>query len=127
MNFFFDNNISPNIARALALLNDDCSICHLQDKYAPNTTDEEWLRDIGNQGFILITRDKKITKRKAELSAYKIHKIGAFILTGKNLRIWDLVKQLVLAWERIKELSERTQRPFAFSVRPKGKIESINL
>jgi len=127
MNFFFDNNISAKMAKAMNLLDDDSHIDHLQDIFSQDTEDEKWLEYVGKKEIILITRDKKITKRRAELSVYRKYRVGAFILTGKNMKKWDQVKQLILAWEKIKDLAERTARPFAFQVRAKGKIELNNL
>ncbi len=127
MNFFFDNNISLNMARAMALLDVECRVLHLQDQFKEGAKDEEWLPFVGKNDYILVTRDKKITRRKAELLAYKRHKVGAFILTGKNLTIWAQVKQLILSWENMKKLAEKTPRPFAFQIRSKGKIIPISL
>lgn len=127
MKFFFDNNISRNMAHAMELLDVGCRVLHLQDQFEEGTKDEDWLPFVGNNGYILVTRDKKITKRRAELEAYKRHKVGAFILTGKKLSIWAQVKQLILAWEKMKILAEKTPRPFAFQIRSKGKIIPIGL
>jgi predicted nuclease of predicted toxin-antitoxin system len=127
MNFFFDNNISLNMARAMELLDIECCVRHLQEQFEEGTKDEEWLPFVGDNGYILVTRDKKITKRKGELEAYKRHKVGAFILTGKNMPIWAQVKQLILSWEKMKNLAEKTPRPFAFQIRSKGKIIPISL
>lgn len=127
MTFFFDNNISPNMAHAMALLDGECNIIHLQDQFQDGTKDKDWLPQVGDNGYILVTRDRRITKRRAELETYKRHKVGAFILTGKNLGIWAQVKQLILAWENMKRFAEKTQRPFAFQIRSKGKIIPISL
>ncbi len=127
MNFFFDNNLSPNLSKAMSILEEDGDIKHLSEVFARNEKDEVWLQYIGKKGMILITRDKKIRKRPSELMAFRENNVGAFILTGKALGKWREIKQLICAWEEIKALSENTSRPFAYQVPPKGRIHPLSI
>ena len=45
---------------------------------------------------------------------------GAFFMGGKNRNACQLIQQLVRNWPRMKEIAEKTRRPFAFRIRPKG-------
>jgi predicted nuclease of predicted toxin-antitoxin system len=127
MKFFFDNNLSHRLAKAMNLLEEDEFVMHLKDKFRQDEIDEVWLKYVGSNGLVLVTRDQKIRKRRAELIAFRKHSIGAFILTGKNLGRWQEIKQLIWAWENMKKLAASTQRPFAFQVPPKGNIKSLSL
>lgn len=125
MNFFFDNSLSPHLAKAMDILEQveqEVRVIHLQDKFQPNAKDEEWLEYAGKNRMIVITRDKQIKRRAAELRALKKYKVGAFILGGQNPRIWQIVKQIINNWLKIKELSSDTRMPFIFKVPLKGKI-----
>jgi len=121
--------MSPNLARAMDILesNGNGDVIHLRDKFPETTKDIEWLHYVGRENMILITRDQNICKRPAELAALRENNVGAFILIGKNLNRWAQIKQLINHWEKIKSLANSTNRPFAFKVRVKGKIEQIPL
>ena len=88
---------------------------------------KDWLEYVGKNRMILITRDKKIKRRAAELRAFKNYKVGAFILGGQNPGIWQIIKQIINNWLRIKDLASDTRAPFIFKVPLKGKIVQLQL
>ena len=127
--FLFDENLSPQLAEALQLLEEPPVEIFYITKFFPASTDDVvYLPVLGRCGAFLITRDTKQRRKPAELAAYRTNGVGAFILGGKNLLRWDLVKQVVLSWHHIKEAAVNTQRPFAYRVRPNGgKLEPLAL
>ena len=118
MKFFLDNNLSPHLARGMAAFGEDVS--HLQDTFPSDAPDVEWLRHIGENSIILITRDERIRRNPAELSALRQFKVGAFYLGGKNRTRCELVQQLVRNWPRIKNYAAKENRPFVFRIPPRG-------
>ena len=50
----------------------------------------------------------------------KQNEVGAFFLGGKGRTRCQLIQQLVRNWPRMKEYAEKTRRPFAFRIPPKG-------
>jgi len=127
MNFFFDNNLSQHLAKAMDILEQEGKVIHLTEKFRPDAKDEDWLEYVGKNRMILITRDKKIKRRAAELRALKNYKVGAFILGGQNPGIWQIIKQIINNWLRIKDLASETITPFIFKVPLKGKIDQLQL
>jgi hypothetical protein len=126
--FILDENLSPQLAEALQLLDTDATICYIASFFDVGTDDTTYLPVLGQCGAFLITRDTRQRRRPAELLAYKTHGVGAFILGGKNLQRWELVKQIVLAWPQIKQAATNTKRPFAYKVRAAGgKLEPLAL
>ena len=56
MTFFVDNNLSPKLARGMAAFGED--VTHLQDHYAADAKDTDWLPRIGrDDGFVLAERE----------------------------------------------------------------------
>ena len=127
MNFFFDNNLSQHLAKAMDILEQKGKVIHLTEKFQPDAKDEDWLEYVGKNRMILITRDKKIKRRAAELRAFKNYKVGAFILGGQNPGIWQIIRQIINNWLRIKDLASDTRAPFIFKVPLKGKIVQLQL
>ena len=127
MNFFFDANLSDKLAEAMCLLDRDGHVEHIKQKFPQDVKDEVLLEYVGREGLIFVTRDQKIRKRPAELSAFRQYNVGAFILTGKKLGKWQEIKQLICAWEEMKNHAAKTRKPFAFQVPPRGKIKQLGL
>jgi uncharacterized protein with PIN domain len=126
MKFFIDNNLSPQLAKGMAGFGED--VVHLTDHFSPDAKDEDWLRTVGTNGWILITRDERIRWRPVESEALKKYRVAAFFLGGKNRTRCQLIQQLVRNWDRFKEVTAKEHRPFAFRVRPNGrKLDPIDL
>ena len=64
MTFFVDNNLSTALAVGMKGFGED--VVHLQDHFAADTADPEWLAHIGKEGWFLITRDERIRHRPNE-------------------------------------------------------------
>lgn len=118
MRFFLDNNLSPGLAEGMKAFGED--VVHITEIFADDTDDPDWLPHIGSEGWILITRDKRIRYRPAEWTALKEHGVGAFFMGGKQRSRCQLIQQLVRNWPRMKELAGKTQLPFSFQVPPSG-------
>lgn len=118
MRFFFDNNLSPGLARGMKGFGED--VVHLTEVFPGDASDPKWLAHIGSQGWFLVTRDRRIRYRPAERKALKEHGVGAFFMGGKQRSRCQLIQQLVRNWPRIKALAEKTRVPFAFQVPPTG-------
>jgi hypothetical protein len=127
--FIFDNDLPPCLAAGIRALEDGQeNILHLADEFPPNTEDEEWLPNVGARNLIVITRDARQRRNPTERAAYHRHRVGAFVLAGKNLKAWDLIEQTVRNWQRIKSLARTSQRPFFYRIPPHGtRIEPLPL
>lgn len=101
---------------------------HLRDQFLPDAIDTDWLKFVGKNGFILITRDERVRWRPSELKAFNNYKVGAFFLGGKKRTRCELIQQLVRNWPRMKELATKTIPPYAFRIPPSGtKITKLSL
>jgi len=58
-------------------------IC-LDDIFPERTPDEDWLKVVGDQGWNVITKDRRIRYRKAEFGIVKKHEVKMFTLTSGN-------------------------------------------
>lgn len=125
MKFFFDNDVSSKLAGAMKCLESDDSVFHLTELCDQDAPDEEWLEFVGKEGMVLISRDRMIRKRAGEFLALRRHRVGAFFLTGKGVGKWGEIRQLIVAWENIKDHATRTRTPYVFQVSRHGKISRV--
>src|SRR6266851_9832119 len=54
------------------------------DLYPQDTKDPVWLRGVGKQGWVVLTKDKRIRHRNLELEALMNAKVRAFVLASKG-------------------------------------------
>ena len=135
MNFFFDNNLSPYLARAIGALSepDGIQVIHLRDKFAPSTPDIIWLAELAKEGGWAIISQDRLTRNQLEKEALRRSGLVAFILAkgSSSLREWDKAWRIVRWWPRILEQAELIAGGAAFEVPVrfvgKGKLQSIRL
>ena len=106
MKFFFDNCMSPVLAKALDLLDRDNSITHLRQRYPEanrkSIPDEKWLLEISKEGdFVVITQDL-FTKTEIERRAFREARLTTFSLS-KGVEKYAPIRPVgKVDWEMVK-------------------------
>ena len=126
MIFYFDENLPPQIARALNILDSKNKIYSVKDKFE-GVKDLELIPKLTEEEAILITFDKNMRKIQAERKALKSNKMIVFFLAIK-LNYWDTVKLFIKIWDKIlsnaKKISREKEAIF-FRITGQGKIEKF--
>lgn len=132
MRFFIDENMPPQLAEGLAILekpNDEgVEVYSIQKEYGRGTQDEDWIPRVGSLNGIVITQDYNIQRTQQQYELLKKYKMGIFYLRppGKiGYKYWEMVQKIINNWEEIKELG-KGKFPFAYRIMPRGKIEKLN-
>ncbi len=81
--------------------------------------DEEWLRDVGQRGWIVLMKDAKIRHRPTEFEALLANNVRAFCLTNANLRGVDQAQRLVANLTRITSTA-KIPGPYIYGVYADG-------
>jgi hypothetical protein len=107
--FFFDNCLSPNLARAIKLLDPKYDIIHLRDKFPADVSDVEWINALASEGdWVIVSGDVRITKNPQNRAAWRQSKLTAFFFDRQwtNQSLWDQAWRAVRWWPRIKSTAE---------------------
>lgn len=93
------------IGLGIRLAAEDERVIHTQHADWPfdaQTRDEEWLAFVGQCGFTVIMRDKRIRYRPREGELLRRFRIPAIVVaTSKNLAVDDQVELVQRHWEEI--------------------------
>ncbi|MGO8929856.1 MAG: hypothetical protein ACLQU3_23565 [Limisphaerales bacterium] len=129
MRFFLDNCLAIRHARALnEMVKPEHQFIHLQDKFPPNTTDEDWIRALGGEGdWIIISGDYRIGKSAHERRAWHESGLTAFFLSKGWTNIPPLQQhsKLALILDDIISHAKRARPGSGFSVAMNGKIQQV--
>jgi len=85
------------------------------DKFAPACPDEEWLRAVGKEGWIVVTRDQRIRSKANELKAFRDAKLIVFALASGNASAADTAALVVDLYPKFLKLARGTKPPAMFS------------
>lgn len=104
MKFFFDNNISPAIAKALRALRVD--VQHLKERpgwEGGEVADVEWISALAGEDCIVVTGDDRIRRNPAERAALARAGLRVVFLPGHVVKLRLLKQASVLLdwWEDI--------------------------
>ena len=116
--FIVDENLSPQLADGLSGFGED--VKHITEVFHAGILDDDWLPEVGRQGLTLVTRDRRIRFKPAELRAYRQNNVGGFVLGGKSLKRCDIIEQIVRNWRRMKKFAAKYDPPFLFRIPPRG-------
>ena len=78
--YFTDRDLGkkfPDILRAAGL-----SVERHADHFAQDCPDPDWLREIGNRGWVSITHDGRIRYKPNELAAVVEHRVALLVMIG---------------------------------------------
>jgi hypothetical protein len=120
--FFFDNNMSPHLARAVRELckveADVNEVLHLRDRFPPNIKDEEWIAALAKEGGWVIISQDGLRKNDLERAALRNCGLVVFALQRQwaQKAHWDKAQNLVRWWPAIMAQSKRFKGGAALGV-----------
>ena len=121
---FFDRSIPRSVARALQLVRDD--VRWLDDEFPRDTSDREWLREVGQREWLVISRDKRIRWRPAEKQAIIDHRVGCFCITqGANPTRWEYLRLIAPLLDRMEDIFATVERPFIYGIDKAGNLTRL--
>lgn len=86
--------------------------------------DSEWAKAVAAEGWVAVSRDKRIRHRVAEKQAIATAGFALFILTSRrNLSRVEIVDLIANAAPRIPAFPREHQPPFIAAIHSGGKIE----
>ena len=69
------------------------------------TADTVWMPIVASLGLVVISRDKRIRTKPAELAAFRAAGLRVFWISGKrDLSNWENLKLMVKWWDRMEEI-----------------------
>ena len=109
--FFLDGNLGKyEIADALRQAGAEVQI-H-DDHFRQGTRDVEWLSEVGQRRWIVLTKDTQIRYRTPERVALMQAGVRAFVLTAGNLSGREMADVFVQALPAIRRFVANHQPPF---------------
>jgi hypothetical protein len=119
LEFFIDRSLGrhvvPDALRAAG------AIVHVMadvygERIGQGLADTEWLRDAGENGWVVLMKDDKIRYRPAELEALTASGVRAFCLTNANLRGAEMAQRFVEQLRKIEKIASDQPGPYIYGI-----------
>jgi hypothetical protein len=118
--FLVDESLGGNVVTS-ALREAGASVERLRDHFPPGTPDQEWLAEVGNRGWVVVTKDKRIRRRPAEVAAIVGANVRAFVLTSGNATGQAMAQAYVAALPAMRQYCRDFAPPFVATVSAAGR------
>ena len=93
------------------------------DHFRQDALDPEWLKAVGEENWIVVTRDERIRYRVAEKQAMRHAKVRAFVLAAQgNLRAEMLAQNFLEALPKMRRVVEKQKPPFIAKISRSGDV-----
>lgn len=95
------------------------------DHFPPEAPDTEILSVIGTNGWVFLSKDTRVRRRKAEIHALTEARVAAFIITSGNATGPALADALVKAVDRMLAICGTHTRPIIGTVGMSGSVSVL--
>jgi hypothetical protein len=95
------------------------------DHFSPDTRDEDWLREVGQRGWIVLTKDSRIRYHTVELRALIKGRVAAFVLSGGNLRGDEMAEIFLKALPAMDRFARKNRPPFIARITKGGSVTRL--
>src|SRR5208282_3848446 len=97
--------------------------CERHGSHFPSgTEDTAWLPTVGNNGWLLLTKDKRIRFNELEKAAIQRYGVREFYFTSGNYSGAEMAAMLVSALREMARFCRRYDPPFIASISKSGKV-----
>jgi predicted nuclease of predicted toxin-antitoxin system len=122
--FFLDRSLGKK--RVAAALRQAGATLHIHDDhFPPDAKDEDWLAQVGQRGWVVLTKDHRIRYRHVERLALMKAGVAAFILTSGDLQGQEMAQVFVKALPRITRFLKKHAKPFIAKVTRDGSVSLL--
>jgi len=122
--FFLDRNLGRNKFSNI-LRTEGLRIEVHDDHFKPDASDPEWLSEVGERGWVVVTVDRRIRYRQLEWLAFKAGMVRAFAFSSGNLRAEEMAEIFVKALPKIMLFLEEEQAPFLATITKSGHVQML--
>jgi predicted nuclease of predicted toxin-antitoxin system len=92
------------------------------DHFPEDAPDDEWLSQVGQRGWLVLTKDKRIRYRSAEFAAVEQASVRLFVLTAGNITATAMGESFVKALGAMQRIAGKHDAPFIARVTQGGKV-----
>lgn len=127
MIYFFDNNFSPKHAEILKLLGVQAKT--LRDEFGASIPDVDYLNRLRGTGWVLVTADRHILRRRFEREALRASGVTALFFEPfwLKLDIWAQVSWLTKRWPEIDQFVAGRVPGALIRVSQRGRLDMLNI
>ncbi|HYT57716.1 MAG TPA: hypothetical protein VEQ38_23660 [Verrucomicrobiae bacterium] len=122
--FFIDRSLGQKII-AGRLRQSGVHVEIHDDHFPQNALDEDWLLEVGEREWIVLTKDDRLRYRPAALEAYRRNNVRVFIFGSSGMKAQEMADAFVKALPKILRFARNKPAPFFARISRTGLVSSL--
>ena len=99
----------------------------MHDDHLPlDAPDEDWIALVGRNGWVAVTKDKRIRYRAGEYRSIEEHSARVLVLRMSNAKGPDIGRVLASSIDRIAHFAAKTPAPFLAGIYGDGRLKQFD-
>ncbi len=122
--FFIDRSLGrKQVAQALREIG---ATVEVHDDHFPQTTpDVEWLAEVGQRGWVVLSKDERIRRTRIERAALEAAHVRAFFLTQQDITGQEMAELFSNVLPGMTKRAVSEPAPFVFTISRSGKFSRV--
>lgn len=121
---FIDRSLGKQII-ASALRGAGYAVEVHDDRFPPDAADHVWLSEVSRNGWVVLTKDKRIRYRAPELAAVSATKARVFTLTAGSIQAAEMAQIFILAMPKIQAFVASKRPPYIVTISRSGLLAQV--
>jgi hypothetical protein len=122
--FFLDANVDgDDLATALRQLG--LEVRRSREEFAQAALDVDWLPEIGRRGWVLVSSDRRQSRKRDELTALRSAKVRAFYFSNATMTSAMQIEAFTKGLGQIVRAVRKQTPPFVKIIRPSGEVKLL--
>ncbi|HTN72171.1 MAG TPA: hypothetical protein VMO00_13910 [Methylomirabilota bacterium] len=122
--FFIDRSLGQKVI-AEKLRQSGAKVEIHDDHFPQDAPDERWIAEVGEKGWVVLTKDDRIRYRPAALDAYRRHQVRVFIFGSGEMKAQEMADAFVKAAPKISRIAVREAVPFFARISRSGLVSVL--
>ena len=99
---------------------------YLEEHFVADCPDETWIPDVDDRGWVAVTRDKNIRRKRRQREIVAASHLRLFVFNKRaSMTQLDLLEALIRHWRRILLFSSEHDSPALVTISKDGEFTSI--
>jgi hypothetical protein len=122
--FFVDRSLGQKVI-AEKLRQNGVDVEIHDDHFPQNALDEDWLSEVGQRGWVVLTKDDRIRYRPTELAAYMLNKVRVFVFGSGEMKAQEMADAFTKALPKIFRFTRKNSAPFFVRISRNGRVSLL--
>ena len=94
-------------------------------EFARGTLDVDWFPEVGDRGWVLLSSDRRQSRKPDELEALRRSRVRAFYFSNATMTAAEQIRAFTKGLTKVVRAVRKQKPPFVKVIRPSGAVEPL--